>query len=223
MTTVPPLSPLLLAGVLMRPAPMPVMRSVAWPLLAALRRTLAAVLVDRLPYDGIVRIEPLELPVALLLTAEKGHLDLDLVAPGMGRADAVIRAPLDVLLQIAGGDGALDGDAGLFSRRLELHGDVGLAMAVRYALEQVDAAPLNLLERMPGGRPMAAIAGRLAAWYGRAADDLERVRQAAVEPLRAELARQDARMRDLADEVADLRRRVPSPSRMREAADGNAA
>ncbi|WP_404383624.1 SCP2 sterol-binding domain-containing protein [Caenispirillum salinarum] len=200
------LTPGLLAGLALRPLPPSLLRRLSRPVLARLRARLAPRLGDRLEgLSGRVAVVPAGHPVAVVATIADGTLFLD-VDDADAPADAVVRAPLEVLAALTDTAG-LDGDATFFSRALTIEGDTGLVMALRYALEDADAGPADLMAALPApARPMLArgtgLARRLHAAGSR---DLALVQDAALAPLRADLARQEARLARV--EAAAKRRR----------------
>ena len=94
---------------------------------------------DRLSALGrkSVRIEPSGLPLAFLLTLAPAPAGARLRLAGHGEAaDAVIRGPLSVLLDLL--EGRLDGDALFFSRQLTIEGDTEVILALRNAVDGED-------------------------------------------------------------------------------------
>lgn len=196
--------PSLLAGLMLRPVPLPVLRAAARPVLARAVRRLAPLLADRLEgLAGSVAVVPAGWPVALRLTIGAGGLEADLAAAEGVEATAVVRAPLEVLLGMLDGAAGLDGDASLFARLLTIEGDTGLVMALRYALEDGGVDASVLLGRLAGAERAAGIVRRV---HAAAAHDLAVVQQAVLAPVRSDLARQDARLARLEQDAARRRR-----------------
>lgn len=202
------LSPSLVAGLLLRPLPPSAARVAAQPVLDRILRTLAPRLRDRLSQvAGSVAVIPAGWPLALRLTVGPGGMEAE-VTDADAPADAVVRAPLEVLTGMLGGAGGLDGDAGMFSRLLTIEGDTGLVMALRYALEDADVDGRTLLDLLPQPlRPMVPrMAGRARRLHAAAARDLATLQQAMLAPLRADLARLEARVVRLEQDAARRRR-----------------
>lgn len=200
------LTPGLLAGLALRPVPPRLLRALCRPVLDRLRARLAPRLGDRLSgLSGRVAVVPAGHPVAVVATISDGALSLDL-AHADAPAEAVVRAPLEVLAALTDASG-LDGDATFFSRALTIEGDTGLVMALRYALEDAGAGPADLVAVLPApAQPFAARGGGLVRHLHAAASrDLALVQDAALAPLRADLARQETRLARV--EAAAKRRR----------------
>lgn len=201
------LSPALVGGLLLRPVPLPVLRGLARPVLARAVRRLGPLVAERLEgLSGAVAVVPSGWPVAVVLTIGTGGLDaaLDGADAAAAGATAVVRAPVEVLTGMLDGAAGLDGDASLFSRLLTIEGDTGLVMALRYALEDGGVDASSLLALLPAPlRPLLPHAGRLHAAAGR---DLAVLQQALLAPLRADLARQEARVARLEQDAARRRR-----------------
>lgn len=189
------LTPGLLAGLLLRPVPRSFLRALTRPVLARLTARIAPRLGDRLAgVEGRVAVVPAGHPVAVVAIIGEGALTLaldDASAP----ADAVVRAPLEVLASLMDPDG-LDGDATFFSRALTIEGDTGLVMALRYALEDADVGPADLDAVLPSSaRPLMTRGGALARrLHAAASRDLALVQDAVLAPLRTELARHESRL-----------------------------
>ena len=211
----PPFSPALLVGLLLRPIPKALLRP---PLALAMDRMVRRHprVFERLRHlaGALVVIDPVDLPFALAL---------DFAPPPRGpglrvatesdaaAARATVRGPLAALVDLL--EARLDGDALFFSRDLTIEGDTEAIVALRNA---VDGEEIRLAEDLAsilgplGGpaRDLAALAGRV---LGQAARDLERLRAAVVAPA---LHRSDVLAGDLQrlrDRVAALeRRRAPA-------------
>ncbi|MDE1149785.1 MAG: SCP2 sterol-binding domain-containing protein [Azospirillaceae bacterium] len=177
----PPLSPLLLAGLLLGmlpPLPLglkgdplagPVAGLVARLAFARLRRRKAAVF-QRLGVLGekAFLIDPADLPVRLLLRPAGLNPGLFPVADGAPapHAAATIRAPLAQLLALL--EGKIDGDSLFFSRQLMIEGDMEAVLILRNA---VDGAGIDLRTDLGGGGLM----DRLFAAGQRRYDTLDRL------------------------------------------------
>lgn len=201
----PALSPALVGGLLLRPLPPALLRRLARPVLARAARRLGPRLDNRL--DGVtgrVAVLPAGFPVALMVDLAAGSVALDLADPE-APADAVVRAPAEVLLALLDPAGDLDGDAGFFSRALTIEGDTGLVMALRYALEDGGVDTALILSLLPV--PLRPLAGRMQRLHAATGRDLATLQQAMLAPLRGDLARQEARLDRLERECTSRRRR----------------
>lgn len=199
-----PFLPLVFLGIALRPVPPAVVRALVRPVLRRLALGLVSQGGDRLSgMAGSVAVVPTDLPYGVCLHIADGALDIALVeaADGAPGADAVVRAPALVLIDLARGEGR-DGDARFFSRDLRMEGDTGLVMALRYALEEAGGPALPV----PDGLrvPLARLARRAVA-------DTERIQDAVVAPMARWQARTDARLADLEQRVSQ--RSAPRRSR----------
>jgi len=210
----PALSPVLLLGFALRPAPRAPLRAAASLAMAAMVRRHRPVF-ERLA--GLANphflIEPSDLPIRFLLSVALPVPRLAVLgeeeAPGAVPA-ATIRGPLPVLIDLL--EGRIDGDALFFSRALAIEGDTAAVVALRNAVDGADVSMVeDLLEPLgPLGRPARILAQAGGALYRRAERDLETLRTALVAPVARRCDAQDGRLRDLDESVSrlDTRRRA---------------
>ncbi len=210
----PPFSPFLLVGLALRPIPPRTVTRAAAPIMAAANARLAPLLADRLRgQSGTLSVVPTDFPYGLRFTvSESGVVITAIPEDAAAEADARLRAPFRVLLDLVRGSG-LDGDASFFSRDLVMEGDTGLVMALRYALE--DAAeqgldPMDLLaEALPGPAPLRR---RLTATLDHALEQAEAdaalVRDALLAPLNAWKARSERRLTTLEERLNAVEHRL---------------
>lgn len=202
----PPFSPVLLAGLAAAPVPVVMLQpAVSWMMRMFMRRYPA--IADRMgPYShAVIGIDPVDLPFALVLSFGSGGPALTLVRSLARVADvtAAIHGPLAVLMALA--EGRIDGDAVFFSRKLVIEGDTEVILALRNAIDDADVDLARDIARMMGPahrrlRPLHAGLGRVMEGI---ADEMDRLRQALVGPLRREMDRQTVRIGAL---ETDLRR-----------------
>jgi predicted lipid carrier protein YhbT len=204
----PPFSPILLAGVALGPVPPRLLQPLFDAILAVVRRRHPDILERLAAYpDAVVGIDPVDLPFVLLL---EPHPDKPRLTVRRDFTDAattaVIRGPLAMLFALS--EGRLDGDAAFFSRQLVFEGDTEVVLALRNA---VDGAGIDLDADFaatlgPLARPLRRI-GRAGGWlFDRLARDMELVRRALVGPALKGADAQSARLTDLENELAALRR-----------------
>jgi len=211
----PPLSPILFAGMALRPVPRVLLQAVLDVVMMIVRR--------RHP-DIFERLGELENPTFLIDPIDLPHvfeLFPDTQAPrlvvhGRGRAPsckAVIRGPLTALLDLL--QGRIDGDALFFSRDLSIEGDTEAVVALRNA---VDGAEIDIDGDIralfgPLARPLAGLKRIADGIVSRVASDLRILHDAAIAPPMRRLDAQDARLRTLSDRLVDVeksaRRRKP--------------
>ena len=147
----PPLSPVLLAGLALRPLPVAPLGPLLSLAMSALGRRHPAVF-DRLANlgDACFVIDPVDLPFCFLLRPGSGAPRLDAIKDGAIKdgaikdgaikdgahaagATAVIRGPLLALIDLL--EGRVDGDALFFSRNLTIEGDTGAVLTLRNAVD----------------------------------------------------------------------------------------
>ena len=209
----PALSPLLLVGLALRPAPRPALQAAASFAMSAMLRQHKSVF-ERLEDIGnpVFLIDPIDLPVSLLL-------DTRLPAPSLtvlresddpGTPAASIRGSLPTLIDLL--EGRIDGDALFFSRDLAVEGDMAAVVALRNAVDGADISLFDDLLRPLGplGGPARAVADLGGMLYRRAERDLETLRAALVAPVQRRCDAQEAQLRDLDETVANM------PTRRRE-------
>lgn len=202
-----PLSPVLLAGPLLRPLPVGLLQPVVSRAMAAMYRRHRDVF-RRLEEigDAAFLIEPIDLPFRFLLCPGTTPPTLEIIDSHRTaeHACAVISGPLLRLVDLL--EGRVDGDALFFSRELALGGDTGAVLALRNA---VDGAGIDVVE------VLAEAAGPLhgpACWFGHraralaetAARDFERLQAAVLAPATHRLEAHDtalARLRQRIDEA----------------------
>jgi len=91
-----------------------------------------------------IAIVPEDLPHAFLLSLDAFDSKVTICGKSeIGDAQAVIRAPLLVLLGLL--DGTYDGDAMFFSRDLRIEGKTEYVLALRNTLEEADLTPGEFL------------------------------------------------------------------------------
>jgi predicted lipid carrier protein YhbT len=207
----PPFSPLLLAGLALRPLPPAALQPGLTLALRLIQRHHPEVF-DRLDglTDPVYLIDPVDLPLVFVLrpcppAGERSSLVVREDAEGIA-ATAIIRGPLLTLLELL--EGRSDGDAHFFTRELVIEGDTAAVVALR---NTVDAAEIDLLaDALSHLGPFAESAHRLAGWafglFDRARRDLETLRAALIAPAIRRVDAHAGALRELEESVAQLRR-----------------
>jgi predicted lipid carrier protein YhbT len=207
----PPLSPILLLGLAVRPLPAPPLQALLRAVLRRLEARHADVFARLRPLAGTAfLIEPWDVPFKIVLRPGTQPPELQVLrqeTPPPAVA-AVIGGALTTLLALLQGRG--DGDALFFSRDLVFEGDTEAVLTLRNA---VDGADIDVFEDMISALgPLAATARRLAkpgrALAGRLQRDMERVQAALTAPIAGRCAAQAAELAILAEQVRVLRRRL---------------
>lgn len=170
----PPLSPVLLAGLVARPLPPQLLQPMLNGVVAVLHSRHHG-LFERLSClsKPIFLIDPTDLPLVFILDADQNHPRLTAARKSDDRAAAIIRGPLLTLLYLL--EGRIDGDALFFSRTLSIEGDTEAVVALRNAIDDTDIdLKDDLLASIgplaPPVRHALGLGGRL---YARFRDDLE--------------------------------------------------
>ena len=204
----PPLTPVFLLGMALRPLPLAPLnhflsRSVRQ--MAARHSDIFARLID---LDiTLFRIEPLDLPFALMLDvnpdapqlwAERGTPDAPVAA--------TIKGPLAVLMALL--EGHTDGDALFFSRTLVIEGDTEAVLTLRNA---VDGSDVDLRADMASVfGPFAALANRAGGvglrLLDRANADMAHVLNAALSPFERRQKQQEKTLDDMQKRLHQLER-----------------
>lgn len=194
----PPLSPVLLAGLALRPLPPVSLQPFLTLAMAAMRRRHGDVF-ERLAFLGPCSflIDASDLPFLFLLRLGADTPSLEALGAGRAvEATATIRGPLIRLIDLL--EGRIDGDALFFSRELVIEGDSEAVVALRNA---VDAAEIDLIGDVlsllgPLALPVRHLIRGGTALLARAASDLETLRWAMIAPA---MRRSDSLAADLRD------------------------
>lgn len=133
----PPMSPVLLAGLIARPLPPLLLQPALNATFAVLKRRHPG-LFERLSCltKPVFLIDPTDLPLVFLLDADPDHPRLTAARHSDGQAVATIRGPLLTLIDLL--EGRMDGDALFFSRGLSIEGDTEAVVALRNAVDDAD-------------------------------------------------------------------------------------
>jgi predicted lipid carrier protein YhbT len=204
----PPFSPVLLAGLALRPLPLAPLQILLDAALATMRRRHPAVFA-RMAEAGepSFLIDPVDLPLAF-------RLDFGTPAPRLAvlrdksaaEATAAVRGPFQLLLTLL--EGRIDGDALFFSRELIVEGDTEAVLALRNA---VDGAGIDLVRDLPAALgPLAGVAagalGLAQRLHARLDHDLGLLRSALTAPLRQRQAGTEARLARVEQRLDSLAR-----------------
>ncbi len=211
-TVTPPFSPVLLAGLLLRPLPLAPLQPVLNAAMKAIHRRHPEIF-ERLSCldEPVYLIDPVDLPFVFILRPDSLRPSLT----AMRRSDAqkkaaawtaVIRGPLMSLIGLL--EGRRDGDALFFSRELTIEGDTEAVLALRNA---VDGAEVDMREDfMAAFGPLAAPlrragdgAGALLALVSR---DMDLLRDALIAPAMRRSDAQAAKLRRLEERIDRLGR-----------------
>ncbi len=207
----PALSPVLLLGFALRPAPRPALQAAASLALTALTRTHPDVFgrLEGLDNPDFL-IDPIDLPFRFHLRTALPRPSLRVLGDGEEPDEpvaATVRGPLPALIDLL--EGRVDGDALFFSRALVVEGDMGAVVALRNA---VDGAEISLAEDLlrplgPLGTPARHLLNLGTSLYRRAERDLETLRSAFVAPVERRCDIQEAQLQDIGETVENLPRR----------------
>lgn len=210
-----PLSPVLLVGLVLEKLPVRLVQPVLDGLLRIVLRRHSGCL-ERMAEWGQARVlvDPIDLPFVILLRPEPNHPSLKALRRSETvEADAIIRGPLDMLIELA--EGRVDGDTLFFSRELIVEGDTEVVVALRNA---VDGAGIDMIADIvaalgPFGRPFRAAASMGTRLAARLRRDLATLGAAVVAPALRRSDAQAVRIAELEEEVRALRRQRPRAAR----------
>ncbi len=206
----PPLTPVLLAGMAVRPLPLAPLQPILKGAMNAIATRHPDVF-ERLSCleDPVFLIDPTDLPFMFLLTPDPLLPELKAVRGDeeeAQNASANIRGPLLKLIELL--EGETDGDALFFARDLVVEGDTEAVVALRNA---VDGAEINVMEDVlsflgPFARPAGGVAKSAINLMARAASDLEMLRNAAISPALRQSEIQAAKLKKLNEKVDGISR-----------------
>lgn len=156
-----------------------------------------------------ILVDTVDLPIVFVLTLDPHQPMLKALARGPSpAADAAIRAPLAVLIDLM--EGRIDGDALFFTRDVTISGDTQIVLALRNA---VDGAGIDLLTDLavllgplagPGEHLMRATAPAA----GRVLREIGAIWSRVLAPLTRDIERQGAALVDLQGRLAMLEKRA---------------
>ncbi|MCH7931319.1 MAG: SCP2 sterol-binding domain-containing protein [Proteobacteria bacterium] len=202
----PPLSPVLLAGFVIRPPPAAMLQPFLGAAMRVMQRRHPGVFERLGLLDGaLILIDPVDLPVCLAMEFAAGGPDLRVAGAGdEARASATVRGPLLSLIDLM--EGRRDGDALFFSRELVIEGDTEAILILRNTIDGEDIDVIDDLTSSlgPFARPAAALAGAARTLFTHFARDLETLHDAILAPLAQRAAGQEMEVRRLEERIAEL-------------------
>lgn len=208
-----PLSPILLAGLALRPVPYALLQPAFTKAIQQMHNRHGDVF-ERLIALGSPRylIDPIDLPFSFIMDTNPASPALDILAEGADESvmdiKASVRGPLLQLIELL--EGRIDGDALFFSRDLVVEGDTEAVLGLRNA---VDGADINVHEDLldlfgPFSRPvdgLAQIAGKIFMRFSR---DLSLISQASTAPLQRKCDAQAASIEELEETIATMKKQL---------------
>ena len=204
----PPVSPVLLAGIALRPLPLVLLQPLLDAAMAIMNRRYPD-LFARLTglAGGSFLIDPIDLPFAFLLRPAPPPRLIAIDQTGAEQAvTATIQGPLVKLIHLL--EGKLDGDALFFSRDLVVEGNMEAVVTLRNA---VDGAGINVFGDLisvlgPLARPAELVHRRATNLIARMDQDLAVLKQALLAPIDDRYQAQALELEELQTEVTALRR-----------------
>ena len=204
----PPLSPVLFAGMALRPMPLALLQPALKVAMHTIQRRHPEVF-DRLSCldDPVYLIDPVDLPFVFVLTPDPLMPTLVAERDAFGlEVTATIRGPLMALIGLL--EGTTDGDALFFSRDLVVEGDTEAVVALRNA---VDGAEIDVLEDIlaalgPLARPARKVMGGVTGLFSMAARDLEMIRNAVIAPALRQSDIQAAKLKKIDEKITTMGR-----------------
>ncbi len=210
----PPLTPVLLAGIAMRPLPPVLLQPILDIAMAVLSRHHPDLFARLTDIEGTTfLIDPVDLPFGFLLSLSKAPR-LKAVTKGAPIdpvPTATIQGPLATLIQLL--EGRLDGDAQFFSRDLTIEGDMEAVVTLRNV---IDGAGIDLLKDLssvfgPLSRPARLVADGALRVFNRLERDMETLKNTVYAPMDERCRAQDAEIKRLRNTVENLQRhRAPA-------------
>jgi len=208
-----PLSPILLAGLAMRPLPYSLLQPAFNKAITQMHRNHPDVF-DRLVPLASPRflIDPIDLPFSFIMDTSVQTPALEIIDTDNEQdyldIKASIRGPLLHLIELL--EGRIDGDALFFSRDLVIEGDTEAVLGLRNA---VDGADINVHEDLlqifgPLSKPIdgaAQLAGKI---FNRFSKDLTTLSQATLAPLQKKCDAQAASIEELEETVTTLKKQL---------------
>ncbi|MBT3307184.1 MAG: lipid carrier protein [Alphaproteobacteria bacterium] len=221
----PPLIPVFLAGIALKPLPPILLQPVLDATMAVLSKRHPG-LFARLKtlQDCLFIIDPVDLPFDFLLrVSTTTHLRaIAKNAPRNETPTATIRGSLTTLTQLL--EGRLDGDALFFSRDLMVEGNMEAVVMLRNA---VDGAGVDLRTDLlsafgPLRRPVGRLADGALRLFTRMERDLESLKRALTAPVAERCQAQATEIRALRETVEKLQRTQASVARSQHTASAKA-
>ena len=186
----PPLSPVLLAGFILRPLPIAALQ----PILTLAMNLMVKKYDDifqrlQILNDPIFLIDPIDLPFIFILEpcAATPKLIIKNKLPDDIKPTAAIKGSISSLIELL--EGRIDGDALFFSRDLTVEGNTEALLTLRNA---VDGADINLMDDILSNlgifkNPASKIHNKISNITKYAADDLQILRAAVIAPVNKRL------------------------------------
>ena len=203
-----PLTPISIAGILMRPLPN---RHLLQPLVKTLAQIINKKhpgLVRRLSCLGETKIlfDPIDLPINFLSTIRPEKIDICITENtyDIRNFNAVIRGTITNLYKLT--EGTVDGDALFFSRELIVEGDTEVTVALRNALE---AENINIVDDVlkylgPFSRPAHFFVSRINGLFTEINNDFEKVINSLLQPIYQHQKKQAVELKYLNEQVDSL-------------------
>ncbi len=201
----PPLSPVLLAGFILRPLPLGVLQPMLKIAMGLMVKKYSDIF-QRLQIldDPIFLIDPIDLPFIFILEpcaitpklTVKNKLTDDI------KPTACIKGSIAALIELL--EGRIDGDALFFSRDLTIEGNTEAILTLRNA---VDGADINLIDDILANlgifkKPVSKIHDKISNIAKCAANDLQILRGAMVAPINKRLNMEIKNRSRLEDKIA---------------------
>lgn len=209
---VAPFSPMLFAGLLLKPLPVAALQPVFSGLIRNVCQRYPGIHQALVPFAGArVEIDPVDMPFILSLDIAADTLRLRVIGRSAARrepADAAIHAALTTLMSMV--EGRIDGDAVFFSRQLSIEGDTELVLALRNAIDGADIMLARSLSEPFGAlaAPLERMLHSAGTAYGRLARSVEGFRQSLIAPAMHGIDLQNARNEELEAQLNALQRKV---------------
>ncbi|MFD2203984.1 ubiquinone anaerobic biosynthesis accessory factor UbiT [Kiloniella antarctica] len=211
----PIFSPMLFAGMALRPLPVAVFRPLVQHILKRIEQLYPEIFQRLAPLVSCqFLIVPTDLYICFLLSLEGGRVSVDVIekTDNLPDADTIISGGMLSLIQLL--EGSVDGDALFFSREINVQGDTEALLTLRNAVDSADISFEEILVgRVAFLKPLLDRAiSKAARLYGAVHKDFRQVHKSLIDPLMLrisqiddDLDRQEDRMVKIEKEIKKIK------------------
>ncbi len=202
-------SPLLMAGLLLRPLPKAPLNRLLRHMAGHIQKNHPAILERLTPLAGTeFLICPTDLPHDMRMIIGTGQVDCRIEGDIKTPADVTISGPFLSLMDMM--DGRIDGDALFFSRSLSVEGDTEALLTLRNAMdsEDIDLRQEILTSLGPLKTPAAALLNITGRLYHGLSRDMSHIRRAATASLARRCDSLVQENQELARKTAELEKKL---------------
>ncbi|MDF2368451.1 SCP2 sterol-binding domain-containing protein [Sneathiella sp.] len=190
----PPFSPILFAGLALRPLPVKFLSRLLTIFLGRMKR-LYPEIANRLTPLGHCRfhIIPTDFPFSFLVILDNGKATAKILNKGQAVSNITASISGDIYSLIQLLEGSVDGDTLFFTRRLIVEGDTEAVLTLRNAIDSVDLSIKHILTGLTG--PLTPLFKRaatpLSSFHRTALKDFSILQQSLVGPVTRRISQMD--------------------------------